>query len=377
MALFYSNGYTTGDKTMKRCPLFCLCLILLFTPCTGYAKEKVLLDTDMVEAFDDGFAMVMLANAPGIELVGVTTVTGNSWVQEGTAWAIRQLEIEGRTDVPVAIGLEYPLRPNRHSNFEMERKANGMGHDAWLGSFGYPKPKSWQAVYKKHYGKEPVMQPIATHAVNFIIDTVRANPGQITIAAIGPCGNLAMALRQAPDIAPLIKRIVYMGGSFFKPGNVTPAAEFNWWFDPEAARITIRAPFKVQIILGLDVCEKVIFRKEHYDRLLAMLGTGAQAKILRSTFVGKSFEQNPSFTHFVWDVLVAAIIIDPSLVTQEITCHVDINDSWGLSYGQSLAYPKTGPEGSQKARIITEIDQKRFWDLLNDKTYWASVRNGQ
>ena len=74
------------------------------------------------------------------------------------------------------------------------------------------------------------------HAVNCIIDTVRANPGQVTIAAIGPCGNLALAVRMAPDIVPLIRRVVYMGGSFFQQGNTTPAAEFNWYFDPEAAR---------------------------------------------------------------------------------------------------------------------------------------------
>lgn len=359
---------------MKRSAALWLCLAFLFAPLFAHAKEKVLLDTDMVEAFDDGVAMVMLANAPGIELVGVTTVTGNSWVQDGTAWAIRQLEAEGRTDIPVAAGLEYPLRPQRHLNFEQERKANGMGHDAWLGSFGYPQPESWQAFYKKHYGKEPTARPVDKHAVDFIIDTVRADPGQITIAAIGPCGNLALAIRKAPDIIPLIKRVVYMGGAFFRPGNVTPAAEFNWWFDPEAARMTVRAPFKEQIVLGLDVCEKVVFRRENYDRLLTTLGTGEQGRILRSTFVGKSFEKDPAFTHFVWDVLVAAVIIDPTLITSEVTCLVDVNDALGLSYGQSLAYPKTGPEGSQKARIVLDVDQKRFWDMLNDTTYWASVR---
>ena len=99
-----------------------------------------------------------------------------------------------------------------------------------------------------------------------------------------------------------------------------------------------------------------------------------QAAMLRSTFVGKSFEKDPAFTHFVWDVLVAAVIIDPSLITSEVTCRIDVNDAQGLSYGQSLAYPKTGPEGSQKARIVLDMDQKRFWDMLNDKQYWASVR---
>ena len=338
------------------------------------AREKVLLDTDMVEAFDDGVAMVMLANAPGIDLVGVTTLTGNSWAAAGVAYAMKQLEIEGKTSIPVAMGFEYPLRPHRHAGINVERKLFGRGHDTWMGSFGLEKPASWQAEYKKLYGGDPTMKLDARHGVDFIIDTVRANPGEITIAAIGPCANLAVAVLKAPDIVPLIKRVVYMGGSFYQQGNVTPTAEFNWWFDPEAAKIALRAPFKEQIIVGLDVCEKVVFRKSHYDRLLQTLGKSGQARVLRSTFPAQQFEKDPKFTFFVWDVIVSAIIIDPSLVTKEVAAFVDINDQYGLSYGQSIAYPKQGPEGSRQARIILDINQDKFWDMLNDKTYWKSAR---
>ena len=276
---------------MKKLPLFLFIALLAILPllrsqAAAAPREKVILDTDMVEAFDDGVAMTMLANAPGIELMGVTCVTGNSWVQDGVAYALRQLEIEGK-DIPVAVGMRYPLRPQRHALFELERKLCGMGHDAWLGSLNQPEPKSWEAAYQKHYGKASRFKPIAKHAVNFIIDTVRANPNQVTIAAIGPCTNLAAAIRMDPDIVPLIKRIVYMGGSFFKPGNVTPSAEFNWWIDPEAAQIVVRAPFKEQVVFGLDVCEKVIFRKAHYERLLRTLGGGEQAQLLRQSFPGR------------------------------------------------------------------------------------------
>ena len=204
---------------------------------------------------------------------------------------------------------------------------------------------------------------------------MRANPGEITIAAIGPCGNLAAAVRQAPDIVPLIKRVVYMGGAFYQPGNVTPTAEFNWWFDPEAAKIALRTPFNEQIIVGLDVSEKVVFTKAHYDRLLKSLGQSKQADMLRGTFVGQMFEKDPNFTHFIWDVIVSAIIIDPTLVTGEVTAMVDINDQLGLSYGQSIAYPlQRGPEGSRQARIIMDVDQDRLWDMINDKIYWKSAQ---
>lgn len=347
---------------------------LAFFNAYGQEKEKVILDTDMVEAFDDGVAMILLANAPNIELLGVTTISGNSWVQMGTANALKQLEIEEKGNIPVAMGLEYPLRPERHRVFKTERQLIGRGADLWVGSFGLEKPETWQSAYEKSYGEKPKLQPIDKHAVNFIIDTVRANPNEVTIASIGPLGNLAMAVRIAPDIVPLIKKVVYMGGSFFQPGNTTPAAEFNWYFDPEAAKIAVHSPFKEQIIFGLDVCEKVVFKKEHYDRFLKTLKDSPQAKILRNTFVGQSFENNPEFSHFVWDVLVAAYIIDPSLVVKEVSRFVDVNDQLGISYGQALAYPEEAPEGSQKARIIMEIDNNRFWDLLNDTTYWKSVK---
>jgi inosine-uridine nucleoside N-ribohydrolase len=361
---------------MKKCwfAFFVLLVCILISSSAWAAKQKVILDTDMVESFDDGVAMVMLANAPGIDLVGVTVLTGNSWATGGVAYTIKQLEIEEKTSIPVVMGFEYPLRPQRHAGIQEERKLFGWGHDIWMGSFGIERPETWQAEYNKLYGGTPAMTPDSRHAVDFIIDIVRANPSEITIAAIGPCTNLAVAVRKAPDIIPLIKRVVYMGGSFYQQGNVTPTAEFNWWFDPEAAKIALHSPFKEQIIVGLEVCEKVVFRKLHYDRLVQTLGKSEQAKILRNTFVGQMFEKDPAFTFFIWDVIVSAIIIDPSIITDEVKAFVDVNDQYGLSYGQSIAYPKQGPPGSQQARIILDVNQDKLWDMINDKTYWKSAR---
>ena len=347
--------------------LFFLCLAQLpVFAAPSPAREKVLLDSDMVECFDDGIAMLLLAKAPNVELVGVTTLTGNSWVEDGTAYALRQLEDAGIRDVPVVPGLSMPLRPDRHALFTLERQLIGRGHDYWTGSFGLPRPASWQAAYEKAYGEKPKLRPVDKHAVNFIIDTVRANPGQITIAAIGPCGNLALAVRMAPDIVPLIKRVIYMGGAFFQPGNTTPAAEFNWYFDPEAARIVVRSPFKEQIVFGLDVCERVLFSRQHYDKLLTTLGDRPLGAMLRKTFVGQTFEKNPDFIHYVWDVLVAAYIIDPTLVTDVVEQWIDVNDQPGPSYGQSLAYPVQAPMGAQKAKIVRALDADRFWNILNE-----------
>lgn len=351
-------------------------LSVCFAICAGTvsagapAREKVLLDTDMVEGFDDGVAMRMLACAPNIELLGVTTVSGNSWAPEGAAYAIRQLETVGRR-IPVAEGTLFPLRPDRRLFFDGERQQFGLGTETWIGAFGHPVSEKWDTVYRERYGKEPPQKPETRHAVQFIIDTIRANPGEVTIAAIGPCGNLALAVRQAPDIAPLVKRVVYMGGSFFQPGNITPAAEFNWWFDPEAARIAVRSPFPEQVMVGLDVCDKFHIDRSRYAAIIAMLGGSDMVDVLESSQYGQEFAKNPGWTNGVWDLLVAAILIDPTLVKEEKTRRVDVNAEWGLNYGQSLAFGEDGgPVGSRLARIVMDIDQERFWEMVLAPMYW-------
>jgi inosine-uridine nucleoside N-ribohydrolase len=94
------------------------------------------------------------------------------------------------------------------------------------------------------------------------------------------------------------------------------------------------------------------------------------ASMFKKTFVGQNFQKNPNFQHFVWDAIVSAIIIDPTIVTEEVTRYIDVNDQYGLSYGQSLAYPRVPPGGARKARIILSIDIDRFWNMVNDPKFW-------
>jgi inosine-uridine nucleoside N-ribohydrolase len=329
-------------------------------------KEKVILDTDMVEIFDDGIAMMMLQIAPNIDLLGVTTVVGNSWVADGTAWALRQLEAIKATHIPVAMGVTRPLRPSRHETMPVERQLNGIGHDSWLGSFGYPEPESWYSFYKQQYGVEPTVKPIEQHAVDFIIEQVKKYPGEVTIAAIGTCTNLALAVRKAPEIVPLVKRVVYMGGSFFRPGNVTPSAEFNWWADPEAAKIAVRAPFKEQIVAGLDVCEEITFKKPEYEKVRSIVKNPVITEMLNRNVLVTLYGNNEAYTHYIWDVIVAAVIIDPTLITEEVTMPIDVCTDYGPAYGQSMAYERQGPVGTQSARIIKSVDKERLWKMIYD-----------
>lgn len=363
------GGFRKKGAGGGRLVLFVLAFLLVsLQAANGRAAEKVILDTDMVEVFDDGVAMVMLARDPRVELLGVTVTAGNAWVAEGVAFALRQLELAGQPQIPVFAGVREPLRPDRYRLLKQERELFGVGEDQWVGAFSHPEPLDWRAFYEQRYGEKPRIEPKAGHAADFIIEQVRRYPGQVTIAAIGPCGNLALALRKAPEIAPLIKRVVYMGGAFFRPGNVTPAAEFNWWFDPEAARIAVRAPLAEQLVVGLDVCETIPFTASRYQKILAGSGKSGTAALVRSTWLGGMFASDPQFTFYVWDVVVAAVILDPTLITGERTCFIDVDTQFGLSYGRSYAYPATGPEGARRARIVTQIDQERFWALV-EKLY--------
>jgi inosine-uridine nucleoside N-ribohydrolase len=344
----------------------CATMLLASHPLSVQAqtKQKVILDSDMVEIFDDGFAMMMLQLAPNIELLGVTVVNGNSWVADGTAWGLRQLEAIKATNVPLAMGVTRPLRPDRHTTMALERQLFGIGHDYWAGSYPYPEPESWYAYYKQHYGAEPTIKPDDRHAVDFIIEQVKKYPGEVTIAAIGPCTNLALAIRKAPEIVPLVKRIIYMGGSFFRPGNTTPAAEFNWWADPEAAKIVVRSPFKEQIVVGLDVCEKITFKKPEYEKVRSIVKNPMITDMLNKNILVKLYGENENYTHYIWDVIVAAILMDETLITDEVTLPIDVCADYGLAYGQSLAYERQAPVGCQNARIIKEVDKDRLWKLI-------------
>lgn len=347
----------------SRILLVILTLFVVVSSSIAEAKEKVILDTDMVILYDDGVAMMMLANHPNIELLGVTTVAGNTWAPDGTAYALRQLEILNRPDVPVAQGTRYPLRANRYETIEVERQMFGIGKSSYTGCFLRPEPASYLDVYREKFESEPTMKPIEKHAVNFLIETIKANPGEVTVIPIGPCTNLAMAIRLAPEIIPLIKKVVYMGGSFDIPGNTTPAAEFNWWFDPEAAKMSVRAPFADQLIVGLDVCEKYHFNKEIFERITSI--DTPIAKMFKEIY-GPRFEKDANYTRLVWDTIAAAVVIDPTLIVEEEIRWIDVNADYNLDYGRSLGYQKQGPAGTQKARILFTIDEERFWNLMVD-----------
>ncbi len=205
--------------------------------------HKIIFDTDFgMVPQDDAFALMLALRSPELEILGVTTVAGNFSVEQATADALRLLEIAGRSDIKVYRGANMPLL---HEKSEYAT----MRHGEWWSDASPTPPPGGFAKNKAE----------AVGAVQFLIDTVNAHPGEVTLMAIGPLTNVAMALRLEPGLARKVKQIYIMGGAVAAlpdgAGNITPNAEFNFWVDPEAARIVLRSGIPT-VLSPLNVSRK-------------------------------------------------------------------------------------------------------------------------
>ena len=221
--------------------------------------QKIIIDSDYNTMSDDGQLGVMAAQlqASGkVQVMGISVVSGNQWLKQGVADALMSVERLGVGDrIGVYAGANYAFNHD-YATIEAEMAA-GAGGDGYLGAWSGPEPKT-DADLKPSpdgFATRTVLQ--RKSAVDFIVDTVKANPNEITILAIGPLTNIALAVKQNPEIVPLIKKIIYMGGAIDVAGNTTKFAEFNWWFDPEAVRITLRAPFLMTASAALTMVPAV------------------------------------------------------------------------------------------------------------------------
>ena len=205
-------------------------------------QRAFLIDTDT--ASDDAVAIIMALRAPDVRVVAITTVAGNVDVQQSTRNALYTVELCG-ADVPVYTGAEKPLL-RRYENATWFHGRDG------LGDHGYPPPRR---------------APGKLHAVDAIIEAIEANPG-LVIVTLAPLTNLALALAKKPDIAAKVGRCVVMGGAPCCEGNVTPAAEYNIWVDPEAARMVMLSGLPVELI-GWHLCRgDAVVREDDIARIL-------------------------------------------------------------------------------------------------------------
>src|SRR4029077_6344603 len=203
-------------------------------------------------------------------------------------------------------------------------------------------------------------------AVDFIIRAVNANPGQVTITAIGPLTNIAIAIRQSPGFAQKVKQLNIMGVAVgFGAGNVTPNAEFNFWVDPEAAQVVIRSGIPI-FLTGLNVTRKTNFTKDWYDKIV-----GADTPLTRflKEQMDRGYAANPNRRGGqMYDELTVASLIDPTLVTSK-DMYVDVDINQGPDYGVSVGAVKTweGGEGARQISVQYDVDNDRFMKMYAER----------
>lgn len=347
---------------------FLLCLIWM--PQSLEAKEKVIVDVDLHHFTDDHEALIMLANLHKqnkLKLMGVTLVAGNQWIDQIENDTLKALErLSMVKELPVFKGADRPLIHNP-KGFNQTKELYGLYNTgAWTVENKINNPPD---------GGPTINKVRETHAVDFIINKVRENPGEITIAALGPLTNLAIAIRKAPDISGKVKRIIYMGGALFVSGNVTGSAEFNWWFDAEAAAIVLNEEIE-HVIVPLDATNQLLFNKKLFDRMVKNHPDHINIKTFIRPKFDQAFKDNPTITTPVWDALVSAYIVDPSIVVEEASLLVGVDYAKGPNYGRSFSYPsgpynnRPFPAGTQKAKVLLKLDAGRFWDLYEELMFY-------
>ena len=346
--------------------LLFLCLTVI--PAHTGASAKIIIDTDLSHYSDDHEALVMLATlhkSNQVELLGVTLVTGNDWMDQLELDTLKALERLGLAkEIPVYRGSERPLLHSQERFLQFDRELYGAIYaGAWMRERRAKSPPD---------GPPEGARPQSGHAVDFIIESIRNEPGEITIAALGPLTNLALAIRKAPDIVNKINRVIYMGGAFFVWGNVTTSAEFNWWFDAEAASIVLSEPVH-HVIIPLDATDRILFDKTLYERF-----TGGKYRnhFMVTQFLvpkfGQKINANPDYKLPVWDALVAAYIAEPDLAVERQRYWISVDTNPGPHYGRSYAAPVDSniifmdsfqPFSSKQAEVILRLDTERFWQV--------------
>ena len=339
-------------------------------------RRLVLIDQDgSGPGGSNQMAMMVLLQSPQVQVLGITMVTGNAWRDEETQHTLRMLELIGRTDVPVAQGAVFPLLRTQQ---ETLLEAPLVGNVDWLGAWGggptnlapdgHPeKGPSGQPsiIYQKTYGPyeippmpegAPHTKPIEEDAVHFLIRQVHAHPHQVTIYACGPLTNIALAIATDPHFAELTQGIILMGGSLNPQTNdpefsENPRHEFNFWFDPEAAHITLRAPWPRIDVTTVDISLKASFTQAMVDAIAKSPNPTAQ-------YIAKYSEER----YYMWDEITAAAWLDPTLITKEKLVLMDVDIHHGPEYGNTITWtdqfrPQTG---LQKVHAQLDLDLPKF-----------------
>jgi purine nucleosidase len=321
-------------------------------------RRKIIFDQDCAgPGGTDMQSLLVLVQSPKVEVLGVTVVTGDQWRDEEVQHALRLLEIVGRADIPVVSGAAFPLvhtREEANLAQALYGKVDYMGawdRRWWHEPFTVPKLPEGQ----------PTDKPAGEDAAHFLVRMVRQYPHQITIYEGGPMTNLALAIALDPQFAELAEELVFMGGSLSPISDEpeftnSPRHEFNLWFDPEAARIVLRAGWKKIVCTPVDISIKTKFSREMAQKIGAS-GTGV------GQYLARFYQPN---YNFMWDELAAAAWVDPSIITKKVTRFMSVDIDHGPAYGNTLIWTDADkPKITlQPVEIQVDLDRGKFYDMF-------------
>ena len=341
-----------------------IAMLLLATSLASRAQQrrKVIIDQDAAgPAGTDQQAILLFIQSPKTEVLGITVVTGDAWLKEEVAHTLRMLELIGRTDIPVLPGGEYPLVRRKEETELWEQR---YGSVAWLGAWTprYYHPPDQMGEFPEGMPRTKAGEEDAAH---FLVRMVHKYPHEITIYEGGPMTNLALAFTIDPEFPSLAKELVFMGASLNPQTNDpefmnAPRHEFNLWFDPEAAHVVLRAPWKKITCTPVDISLKTRMTTDLVNRVKA--GTTPAARYI-GTYTRLRGEYN-----YLWDELAAAAWLDPRVITKTETRYMDVDLSQGAGYGNVLTWTdRDKPKlNAGLATIQVDLESERFYKLLVD-----------
>ena len=346
-------------KPSKFC-LAILCLMLASSAGWAQQRRKVIINQDGSGPGGSNMqTLALLIQSPQVEVLGITIVSGNQWRDEEVAHTLRLLEIMGRTDIPVVPGAVFPLVRRREDaelwqqRFGKVAFAGAWDERWWHGPFVVPPLPEGQATAK----------PADEDAVHFLIRKVHQFPHEVTIYEGGPMTNLALAISIDPQFPELAQQLVFMGGSLAPPTDdpefvSNPRHEFNFWFDPEAAYIVLRAAWKKIVCTPTDISIKTRLTPQMIKQIDAS-GTALAHYIAR-------FYQSGQGGEYMWDELAAAAWIDPTVITTRETRYMSVDLDRGAGYGNTLTWIENDKSkvGAQPVEIQLELDAEKFYRMF-------------
>ena len=324
---------------------------------TAQPRRKVIINQDCSGPGGSNLqTLLVMIQSPQVEVLGITVVSGDQWRDEEVAHTLRLLEIIGRTDIPVVPGATFPLVRTRE---EAQQWQERYGKVAYAGAWD---DRWWHepVVVPAMPEGEPTTKPSIEDAAHFLIRMVHKYPHEVTIYEGGPMTNLALAISLDPEFPSLAEELVFMGGSLGPQTDNAewinnPRHEFNFWFDPEAAHVVLRAPWKKIVCTPTDISVKTSLTPAIIQEI-AKSGTPLARYVAR-------FYQNFPGADIMWDELAAAAWIDPSIITKRETRYMSVDLDHGSGYGNTL----TWSESDKPARMVRPVEVQV--DLNKEKFY--------